>query len=80
MQNFLGYTTSQLSAVAYSHGAFFVETTEQEFKAWISQHEYVWLKSNGVAGIRVLREQEITASARRCCENYVNELNFRLGV
>jgi hypothetical protein len=78
--NFLGFSTSQLSAVAYAQGAFLVEGTEQEFKAWISQHEYVWLKSNGVVGIRVLREQEISERARRCCENYVNELNFRLGV
>lgn len=78
MQHFLGLTTSQLSSVAYAQGASHVEATDAEFKAWLDSSEYVWVKSNGIAGIRKLRGDEISSRARICLNNYV-QLGFRLG-
>lgn len=40
--------------------------------------EYVWVKANGIAGIRKLRGEEISSRARQCLDNYV-QLGFRLG-
>lgn len=78
MQHFLGFTNSQLSSVAYAQGAFYVEATDAEFQAWMDSSEYVWVKSNGIAGIRKLRGDEISSRARTCLNNYV-QLGFRLG-
>jgi hypothetical protein len=78
MQHFLGLTTSQLSSVAYAQGASHVAATEEEFRAWMDSSEYVWVKANGIAGIRKLRGEEISSRARQCLDNYV-QLGFRLG-
>jgi hypothetical protein len=77
--DFLGYSSSQLSAVGFALGAIRVEMKDKEFRAWFSTEEYVWVKSEGVVGITKLRGEEISSDARRCCQNYVEELGFRLG-
>jgi len=79
MQPFLGYTSAQISAVAYAHGAVNVLATETEVQAWMDLSEYVWIRSGGSVGIRKLRGEEISSRARQCCQNYVEELGFRLG-
>jgi hypothetical protein len=79
MKQFLGYTMSQLAAVAYANGAVRTETSEQEFRAWMCSSEYVWLRADGLAGIRKLRGEEISSRARQCCQNFVEQLGFSLG-
>lgn len=78
MKPFLGLTSSQLSSVAHAHGAIRVETTEEALHAWMDVYEFVWLKANGLVGIRKLRGEEISSRARQCLDNYV-QLGFRLG-
>ena len=79
MQLFLGYTSSQLSAVAYAHRAIRVVVSEKEFQAWMCSSEYVWVRPDGLVGIRKLRGEELSTSARQCCQNFVEQLGFRLG-
>lgn len=76
---FLGYTSAQISAVAYAQGAVHVVATEKEVRAWTSASEYVWLRDNGLAGIHELRGNIPSLNARRCCNNFVEQLGFRLG-
>src|SRR5690606_41404564 len=78
MEQFLGLTSTQLSSVAYAQGAVNVVANENELQAWMSSSEYVWVKANGIAGIRKLRGEEISNRARQCLNNYV-QLGFRLG-
>lgn len=77
-QPFLGFTSAQISAVAYAHGAVHVVASEKEVRAWMSASEYVWLRDDGLTGIHELRSNIISSRARQCCNNFV-ELGFRLG-